>query len=86
MKKLILILAIVLLASLQAFTATTKWINANGGAWETAANWDNGVPTTLNNAVIDAASFAANGKVITIGALAQCAGLDMSLSDQTFTI
>jgi len=66
--------------------ADTKWINTNGGAWETAGNWDNGVPTSSNRAVFDAASFAANGKVVTIGALAQCAGLDASAADQTFTI
>lgn len=66
--------------------AVTKWINTNGGDWHTAANWDNGVPTQSNQAVIDAASFAANGKSITLSALAECAGLDVSGADQTFTI
>jgi hypothetical protein len=66
--------------------ADTKWTNANGGDWHTAGNWDNGVPTTANRAIVDAASFAANGKQITASALMQCAGLDVSAADQTFSL
>src|SRR5258708_7910410 len=33
-------------------SVTTNWINANGGDFDTAANWDNGVPTAGVDAVI----------------------------------
>jgi len=67
--------------------ADCRWINANGGNWNTAANWSTGtVPTAADNAIVDAASFAANGKVITIDAIANCLNFDCSGADQTFTI
>lgn len=66
--------------------ADTKWTNLNGGDWHTAANWDNGVPDQTKRAIVDGASFNANGKSITLSALAECAGMDLSGSTQLFTI
>jgi hypothetical protein len=66
--------------------ATTKWINVNGGDTNVAGNWDAGVPDSTIDAVIDAASFAADGKVINIAANFECKSFDCSAADQLFTI
>jgi hypothetical protein len=85
MKKLIIIL-FVLFAN-YCFATHVHWVATAGGAWESGSSWDTGsAPTTSDSAFIDAASFAANGKTITIGAAASCATFDCSGADQTFTL
>lgn len=51
---LCLALVALLVAAPAAFaqTCTTSWTNASGGAWETAANWSNGVPQASSVACI----------------------------------
>ena len=66
--------------------AETKWINQNGGNWNDAANWDNGVPDSTKSAIINAASFAANGKIITVNATANMLNFDCSAAAYTFTL
>lgn len=68
--------------------AVTKWINTGGGTldWHTAGNWDNGVPNSTTDAVFDAASFSADGTIITFSALAKCKNIVTTGVDQTFTI
>lgn len=63
----------------------TNWTNANGGDWNTAGNWDNGVPSPTNQALINSDLLSANGKSITFSALAQCMGLTIT-GTKTFSI
>ena len=35
-------------------TNEDDWINASGGDWSTASNWDNGVPTSTTTAELNA--------------------------------
>ena len=63
----------------------TNWTNPNGGDWNTAGNWDNGIPSTTNQALINSNVLSANGKSITFSALAQCMGLTIT-GTKTFTI
>jgi hypothetical protein len=42
---------------------TDFFTNPNGGDWDTAGNWSNGVPTVNDDAVIGSASFAVTGPV-----------------------
>ncbi len=55
MRNTVLIVAVtclVLLAFVPAQAVDTYWTNSSGGDWHTAANWDNGVPTSSDRAFI----------------------------------
>ena len=49
---LLIILVAAVSQSAAAQTCTTSWTNPAGGAWETAANWDSGVPDATDVACI----------------------------------
>jgi len=67
--------------------ADNRWINTNGGNWSDGANWSLGVkPTASDNAIVDASSFNATGKTITINEIANCLNLDLGGADVTFTL
>ena len=51
MKRILAILAVLVLAS-SAQATTTTWTGGNGN-WATTGNWDNGDPSATNDAVID---------------------------------
>ena len=52
----IILLAIMLGLGESSRAQTATWIGASGGEWNTAANWDIGVPGVGTNAVIPAAA------------------------------
>jgi hypothetical protein len=67
--------------------ANNLWINTLGGDSNVAGSWSLGhVPDNTEDVIIDAASFAADGKVINIAANFECKSFDCSAADQLFTI
>jgi hypothetical protein len=78
-------------------TSTTPvnryWVGTNGGNWSDTANWSSTsggasgatMPLPQDTAYIDAASFAADGKTVTLDILVY-GNLDFSALDQTITV
>jgi hypothetical protein len=53
-----------------AIGGTTTWINPNGGAWNDAANWSDGVPDAADSAVFPALRSGAYAVSLPTGAVA----------------
>ena len=53
----------------------TNFTNVAGGDWNTAGNWDNGIPTASLDAVINYSTFSGVGKSVSLSANGICAGL-----------
>ena len=53
----------------------TNFTNVAGGDWNTAGNWDNGIPTASLDAVINYSTFSGVGKSVSLSANGICSGL-----------
>lgn len=74
------------LAAGQAYGQTdTRWVNASGGNWSLAANWDTGVPSGNFNAIIDLLD-PVDGYTINMDANFSIVGFAMTSPDATLAI
>lgn len=74
MKKLLLPLCLIGLTFAETGTAqTTTWTGATDNDWNTSGNWDNGLPNTVPNTVIDA-----DGADVTMSAAANASNILIS--------
>lgn len=76
-QKNILIFLIFCLLSVTAFAQTRTWDGSDSADWHTAANWDNGVPTSATDVIIPNAGTA---PIISSATLAVTQDLTISIS------
>lgn len=76
-KKYCVVVAVALLAALNNYAAiVSTWTNnAATGNWSTAANWDNGIPTSAGDAANFTANYGTAAKTFTIDTTSRTVGL-----------
>lgn len=88
MKRLLFFLTIFFLSSILA-KAQTQWTgNGDGQNWGDAANWDNGLPVTGSDVIIDFGDVLINDPVPVLGSLQLLndASLNLSSNDENLVI
>ena len=64
------------------------WINASGGDWSTASNWDNGVPTSTTTAELNASGTytVTSSASVTVNELISISTATLDIIGGTFTV
>jgi Secretion system C-terminal sorting domain len=83
--KTLYLLFLSLFTYLSTFAVTKTWIGASGGTWSVPANWDAGVPTSVEDVIINTSGTIIIDGVKTVNSLTITAGTNVIFTGNSTT-